>query len=135
MVNFSLATKSLIIHQDKALIVKRKSNNPQAPNIWELPGGRLQPGENPFEGLKREIKEETNLEIEIINPLTVRHFTRSDLQVVTLIIFLSKAITTKVTLSDEHENYSWEPFSTIKEKLNPWFHQEIDAFNKLNINT
>jgi len=133
MKKFALAAKSLVIYNNSVLLVKRTNDNPQAPGIWELPGGRLELGEDPFEGLKREIREETNIEVDILYPLTVRHFTRKDNLIVTLIIFLSKAKSSDIKLSYEHEAFAWEPLATVKEKLNPWFHEEVDAFNKLQL--
>lgn len=35
---------------------------------WQLPGGALEFGEHPEETLRREIKEELNVEVKIINP-------------------------------------------------------------------
>ena len=36
---------------------------------WICPGGKLEVGEEIEEGIKREVKEETNLEVELITPL------------------------------------------------------------------
>ena len=36
---------------------------------WDLPGGFLEQEEHPTEGLKREVREETGLEIEVLEPL------------------------------------------------------------------
>jgi 8-oxo-dGTP diphosphatase len=36
---------------------------------WICPGGELEVGEEIEEGIKREVKEETNLEVELITPL------------------------------------------------------------------
>ena len=36
---------------------------------WICPGGRLEPGETIKEGIKREIREETQLEIDLVAPL------------------------------------------------------------------
>ena len=36
---------------------------------WICPGGRLEPGETIEEGIKREVREETQLEIDLVAPL------------------------------------------------------------------
>ena len=129
--NFRLAAKSFIVKDNKLLVIKRRPSDVQKPSIWEIPGGRLELGENPFEGLRRETKEETGLDIEVLNPLTVRHFTRDDNQRITMIIFYCKPITSEVNLSEEHTDFEWLDLSSCKEKLAEFFHKDVDAFNGL----
>ncbi|MFT4343316.1 MAG: NUDIX hydrolase [Candidatus Woesearchaeota archaeon] len=42
---------------------------------WHFPGGRLDEGEEACEGLIREVKEETNLEIYDVQPVFTKIFT------------------------------------------------------------
>jgi len=56
MDNFRVAAKSFVIKDNHLLLIKRRPNDVHKPGVWEIPGGRLEPGENPFEGLKRETK-------------------------------------------------------------------------------
>jgi len=56
---YRLSIKGLILNEtrDKFLIVQEENG------LWELPGGGLDWGENPQNGLRREIKEEMGLEV------------------------------------------------------------------------
>ena len=54
---------------DKLLIIKRDAKEIAFPNKWTIPGGKLQEGEDVKKGLKREVKEETQLEINLLAPL------------------------------------------------------------------
>ena len=55
--------------KNEILMGKRKKDDVH-PNIWEFPGGKLEPNETLEECLCREWKEELNLEIEIYSLLT-----------------------------------------------------------------
>ena len=91
--DFAVAVKALIENKDgKTLLIKRSELNSHKPFIWEISGGRLEKGENPFEGLKREVKEKTNLSIEIKHPVRIHHFIREDGQKITMIVFFAKAL-------------------------------------------
>jgi len=85
-------------------------------------------GENPFKGLKRETKEETGLDIEVLNPLKVHHFTREDRQKITMITFLCKPLSYSVNLSKEHTNYLWADLDNAISKLHSAFHEEVKIF-------
>lgn len=54
---------AIIIHQSKILIVKR-ANEP-AKGLWSVPGGVVELGEYLHKAIKREVKEETGLEVGI----------------------------------------------------------------------
>jgi ADP-ribose pyrophosphatase YjhB (NUDIX family) len=41
---------------------------------WDLPGGTLNAGEHPIHALKREVKEELNVDIIVHEPVAVDHF-------------------------------------------------------------
>ncbi len=102
-----IAVKAYIVDAARLLVVKRAIDDNHYAGKWDLPGGRLAAGEDPFEGLRRETKEETGLDIEILLPIDVQHFARDDGRVITMIIFLCRAMTGNVVLSGEHEGYGW----------------------------
>jgi len=64
-----IAVGAVIIRDGKVLLVKR-AHNP-AKGMWANPGGKILPGEKKEAALKREIMEETGLEIEIGELATV----------------------------------------------------------------
>ncbi len=59
-----LVVKALYVRDGKVLMTKEA---PHLGNAWELPGGGLDHGEDPREGLIREIKEELNLDVTAIS--------------------------------------------------------------------
>jgi len=133
MENFRLAAKSFIIKEGKLLVLKRRPNDVQKPNMWEIPGGRLKLGENPFDGIKRETKEETGVDINVLHPLSVKHFERDDGQTITLLIFLCKALNDEIKLSEEHTDFKWINLENYKEELGDFFHKEVEIFKKLEL--
>jgi len=131
MSNFKIAVKSFIVNRNKELlIIKRVSNDLHSPGIWEIPGGRLKEGEDPFEGLKRETKEETDLNITILNPISVHHFTRDDGQNITMITFYCNPLTEEVKLSEEHTEYLWVPIENANQRLAKEFHKDVEIFQR-----
>lgn len=127
-INFRIAVKSFIVNnENKVLLIKRRSNDIHKPGQWDIPGGRLELGEDPFLGLKRETKEETNLDIDIVSPLHVQHFTRDDGQKITMLIFLCKPTNNNLKLSEEHTDYSWINLNQ-KEDIPSWLSESCRNF-------
>lgn len=54
--------KVVLISEDKVLLLMRRDNQ-RFPKQWDLPGGHLRQGESWIDGLVRETKEETNIDI------------------------------------------------------------------------
>ena len=131
MDNFRIAVKSFVVNGAyELLLIKRRPNDPHKPGVWEIPGGRLELGEDPFEGLRRETQEETGLEVVVRNPLRVHHFTRDDGQRITMITFYCTPNSRDVQLSDEHTDYRWSTFEEAYGLIHPAFKEEIDIYRK-----
>ncbi len=122
------AAKAFIVRESSVLIIKRSLGDVQKPGIWELPGGRINENEEIASGLIRETKEETGIDIEIIKPLNLRNFTRDDGQKIAMTLFLCKPLNSSVVLSKEHTNFEWDPLEKCKDKLDEFFHAEVDIY-------
>ena len=70
---------ALINHNNEILLAQRPVGKSLA-GLWEFPGGKIDEGERPEEALKRELKEELDIEIEIENliPLSFSSFAYQD---------------------------------------------------------
>ena len=51
-----------LVHRDGMLLAARRATGPQE-GLWELPGGKVEPGDQPIEALRREIREELGCEL------------------------------------------------------------------------
>jgi len=63
---------AIIVHNGKFLLLKR--NNPPVKGEWWLPGGRIRKGEQLEGAVKREVREETGLECNVIRQVGVVNY-------------------------------------------------------------
>lgn len=92
---------------DKILILKRTETAPSRPNKWDLPGGSLDFGENPYESIEREIKEEAGLEVQYVAPFDIWSEIDQDGEFWTTIAYRVEVKSTEVKLSYEHSEFKW----------------------------
>ena len=64
-----VSVEALVVMDEALLFLKR--NNQPAKGEWWFPGGRIRKGESLEEALRREVKEETGLEVTAIDLLWV----------------------------------------------------------------
>lgn len=57
------AVCGILIWNDKVLIGKRKMDNKYHAGKWEFPGGKVEVGESHWDGIRREFKEELDIEV------------------------------------------------------------------------
>ncbi len=104
-----VAQKAVILRADgKILALRRSATDPHRPLGWDMPGGEVEFGEDLRESIRREVREESGIEV-------------SDLVLLTAIGYVSKKgeyrvsigyrarvpQDTAVLLSSEHDRYEW----------------------------
>ncbi len=108
----NILANGLIQIQDKFLFLKRNSKEVDGSREWEIPGGRVEFGEDPSEAVLREVKEETSLDTEIVSIYRIlsKEYEKQGKKVHLLrIIYILKTHEKpeNVKLSKEHEDYKW----------------------------
>ncbi len=98
--------KSLIKKNEKYLLLKRTSSSKFFPNLWDFPGGKIEPEEGAKEALIRETKEETSLEIIPEKKIGDFDYTEDDI-LIHFQIFAVKKYTGAVALSKDHSDSMW----------------------------
>ena len=118
----------IIVKDGKYLITKRASHEKVYPNMWTVPGGKLEVSDyskrkkdtsdhwyNVFENvLIREIKEETNLEINNIRYLTNLTFIRPDNIPVVVISLYADYKNGEIKLCKDMQDYAWVSLEEAK---------------------
>jgi colanic acid biosynthesis protein WcaH len=116
-----IASAEAVIVMDKKLLLFKRSIEP-GKGEWWFPGGRIHKGEAPVETLRREIKEETDLEIagyRLINVYSRVFPQRHDIT----ITYLCKCKKGIVKLNDEHSEYAF--FEETPENLHPFIQETL----------
>lgn len=100
-----------IIYNDKreVLIIKRASHRNVYPNLWDIPGGTLEDGEDPVVGARREILEETGLQIDNPNIFAyTSNIDREKNKQFIRLIFIGEYLGGNIKVSKkEHQDYKW----------------------------
>jgi len=97
-------TCAIIIEGNKILVTQR-SEKMSLPLKWEFPGGKIEENETAENCILREIKEELNLDIEIITRLESKSFNYPSFSI-NLIPFISKYLSGVIYLN-EHKDFKW----------------------------
>ena len=123
MKQMGVSQKAIIFNKEGKFLTMYRTATAQArPNTWDLPGGDLEFDEDPFESIIREVKEETGLDVEEVKPFDVEAHINKEGNFWITIAYKAKAISDKVALSFEHNDYKWV---TSEEFF------ELESYNKL----
>jgi mutator protein MutT len=97
-------TAALIQKHGKILLARRKAGKHMGPK-WELPGGKVDPGEDPKQTLRRELKEELGIDAQIGQYLGSTRF-RGDRLHLQIHLYRVNSIDGSFVLK-EHEAIRW----------------------------
>lgn len=95
-----------IEHEDKILFVQRAAHKTQ-PGRWEVPGGKFETGETPQQCAKRELFEETGVQLDTLSPRGTSYVCGDDCHYVFHLFKAKVKNKPLITLSQEHQNYAW----------------------------
>lgn len=121
----TLGAFTIILDQstDKFLLCHRRDKD-----LWNLPGGRVESGEAPWEGALREIKEEVGLTIHNLHQLIgVNYKPESDDLVFTFLAFATGEVP---TLSDEADRIEFFSVDEMPVNTSPKQRDRIIEFFK-----
>lgn len=105
---FRIIIKALIFKGDKLLLIKRNKKSDFAGGCWDIPGGKMEYKETPEDALKREVYEETGLNINIENIISISSgINEKKKKQYISIVYLCKYNSGDILLSDEHTDYIW----------------------------
>lgn len=93
----------VIVHDENVLILRRSETDEWMPGHYGLPGGKLEPGENILDGLCRECKEETSLDI---SPQDLVFLPKCSIENQHA-FYYTKKYSGKVKLDFEHSDFKW----------------------------
>jgi 8-oxo-dGTP diphosphatase len=63
-----------VIERDGRYLVTQRRPTAVLPNLWEFPGGKVEPGESDAQALKREIRERLDADVDVLQMISfVRH--------------------------------------------------------------
>jgi len=101
---FFVCVDGIFIKDGKILLLKR--NVEPFKGYWHLVGGHVEENETLREALKREFKEETNLDVEIgdvIDGRIEKTFDRTKI----IVAFKIESAQGEITLNSENKEYGW----------------------------
>jgi mutator protein MutT len=104
---------AVIVNRDnKILLLKRSKKSDWMPNQWSLVGGGIEKGETPEKACKREIEEETTLQIdEFVKTFTIQ---RNPESIEHIFACRYNGDPTSVNLNQENIKYGWFDISEMK---------------------
>lgn len=116
-----VAQKAVLYDGGKILMIQKSADDPFNPLKWEIPGGRLDVGEDLTDHLKREVREEVGLEIEIGPPLAMWQWSMGSAESAKTVVAVSRLcypLTGDITFernveSDHLTAWQWVPVGDV----------------------
>jgi ADP-ribose pyrophosphatase YjhB (NUDIX family) len=120
--SFRIGVFAIILDgQQRVLLCHRRDHD-----LWNLPGGRLEAGEPPWQGVMREVKEETGLDAEVVRLAGV--YSKPDVNEVVL-SFVCDAVSGSPAATEETDRVEFFDLDSLPPNTSPKQVERIrDAF-------
>ena len=117
-----------IFIQGNRVLACRRAPHKSSPGLWEFPGGKVDAGENPFEALEREIREELSLICRPLRQFDVSETALGD-QVIRLESIVCALEENPELTSTDHDKFLWAEHKQIQTL--DWAGPDLPAVRKL----
>lgn len=131
-----VTNKVIMINPNGEILLIRETKNGKV-RWWELPGGRMDVEESPLETLKRELKEEIGIDVDVSNarPFHIDHWGLKNDPVnnpiVGIFYILSATGNEEIDFSINHDQYVWvDPKGKMPEPLSEVTKRAISYLGK-----
>jgi mutator protein MutT len=123
-----ISVRAIARNDEKILLIKRANGRETILGKYELPGGKLEYGEQPEDALRRYLKDEAGLTMQtaqLFDVLTYIDHDDRDIQYTFILYLVGLGIGgSSVTLSENYSEFKWEKVSNINQ-------QELTESSKL----
>jgi mutator protein MutT len=124
-----IAVRAIITNSERKILILKRANTSYGNSCWNLPGGKIDFGETAEHAIKKELKEEINLDChsaEFLFYLDNLPNEMTDLHFVTL--FFECKCTGEIKLNPESSDYRWIDSSELL-KYNLVFENDVAISN------
>ena len=97
-----------VIERDNRVLICRRRMDQDHPGKWEFPGGKLEPGEEPAESLRRELREELSIAATIGQEITRYEYNYPGRKPIRLVFFCVTDFQGEPDYSQFHQ-VEWAP--------------------------
>ena len=116
-----------VIEKDEKILCAQRNGKKSLPNMWEFPGGKIEDGELPEAALKRELMEEMDCEINVLDKIVTTVY-EYDFATIELTTYYAEMVSDSIVLR-EHQDMKW----LSRDELDSveWAPADIEAIEKI----
>lgn len=116
-----------VIEKDEKILCAQRNSEKSLPNMWEFPGGKIEDGELPEAALKRELMEEMDCEINVLDKIVTTVY-EYDFATIELTTYYAEMVSDSIVLH-EHQDMKW----LSRDELDSveWAPADIEAIEKI----
>lgn len=106
-IEYRQVVSSVVLMDGKVLLLKRPETNRSFPGRWSLVAGKIEKGESPVEAARREISEETGIQVSMPDAVMHPIYVREGMRLWKVHPFLYRISYAGPKLNDENVAYEW----------------------------
>jgi 8-oxo-dGTP diphosphatase len=104
----------VVIEERKVLLSQRRSGTHLA-GAWEFPGGKVEPGEDPRETARRELREELGIEVVVGEILDVAYHVYGDKAITLMFFNATRTAESEAPRALEVADVRWTPLHELQQ--------------------